>query len=124
MFMEAFTRDDYFICSKIPPTYQTYKKATTMIKSSVKAVNLGYLDCMLLLWPGSFRGGKVGDPADPVNITNRTETWKALEEAVEDGQLMSAGVSNFTASQLEKLLSVSSLKPVMNQIETHPLHFD
>ena len=53
-----------------------------MIKASNKAVDLGYLDCMLLLWPGSFKGGKVGPNDDPANIENRHETWKALEEAV------------------------------------------
>ena len=37
---------------------------------------------------------------------------------------MAAGVSNFQTRHLERLMTVSSLKPVMNQIETHPLYFD
>lgn len=55
MFMNAFTREDYFVCSKVPPGFQNYKSAGRLIKNSVKAVDLGYLDCMLLLWPGTFK---------------------------------------------------------------------
>ena len=53
MFMNGYTREDYFICSKIPPGFLEYKKAKQIIKSSNKQVGLGYLDCMLLLWPGT-----------------------------------------------------------------------
>ena len=49
-----------------------------MISASVKSVNLGPLDCMLLLWPGT----NMVDPKDEVNIKNRNEVWKALEEEV------------------------------------------
>ena len=51
--MNAFCREDYFICSKIPPAKKKKKRAGGLIKASVKAVNQGYLDCMLLLWPGT-----------------------------------------------------------------------
>ena len=114
MFMRSYARDEYFICSKIPPAYQTYKRAVTMIKNSNKSVDLGYLDCMLLLWPGSFKAGKVGAIDDPINIENRHETWKALEEAVAEGTILSAGVSNFTVKHLEDLMKYSDLKPIMN----------
>jgi len=114
MFMRSYARDEYFVCSKIPPAYQTYKRAVTMIKNSNKSVDLGYLDCMLLLWPGSFKAGKVGAIDDPINIENRHETWKALEEAVAEGTILSAGVSNFTAKHLEDLMKYSDLKPIMN----------
>jgi len=76
----------------------------------VKAVDLGYLDCMLLLWPGTFKV----EEQDPKNIENRHGVWKALEEAVDDGQLMGAGVSNFQVRHLEGLLKNSDMKPIMN----------
>jgi diketogulonate reductase-like aldo/keto reductase len=52
-FMRAFPRTEYFVCSKIPPGFANYKKAPTIIASSVKSVGIDYLDCMLLLWPGT-----------------------------------------------------------------------
>ena len=57
-FMRAFTRADFFISSKIPPSYMEFKKAQTIIKSSVKAVDLGYLDCMMVLWPGNLKASE------------------------------------------------------------------
>lgn len=45
------------------------------------------------------------------------EAWKFLEKAVEDGLAKSIGVSNFAKADLEKLLKVAKIKPVVNQIE-------
>ena len=118
--MNAFTRQDYFVCSKIPPGFATYQKAPNIIKASNKSVDLGYLDCMLLLWPGTQKA----DENDPINIENRHGCWSALEEAVEAGSIMGAGVSNFQVRHLEKLMEYSKMKPIMNQIEVHPLYFD
>ena len=121
--MNAWTREDYFICSKIPPAFINGKRAGPLIDASVKAVNQGYLDCMLLLWPGSFGAKKLED-SDPQNIQNRHECWKVLEEKVEQKLLKGAGVSNFQTRHLEALMSFSDLKPILNQIECHPLYID
>ena len=78
-FMRATPRQEYFVCSKIPPGFATAKKAPTIIASSVRSVGLEFLDCMLLLWPGTQQA----DEDDPINIENRHGCWKALEEAVD-----------------------------------------
>jgi hypothetical protein len=39
MFMNAWTREDYFICSKIPPAFINAKRAGPLVDASVKAVN-------------------------------------------------------------------------------------
>mmetsp|Transcript_6766 Transcript_6766/g.11364 ORF Transcript_6766/g.11364 Transcript_6766/m.11364 type:complete len:90 (+) Transcript_6766:249-518(+) len=89
--MNAIPRADYYVCSKIPPGFQNFKKAKNIIKASVKAVDLGPLDCMLLLWPGTMKV----DEKDEKNVQDRHEVWQALEEAVNEGELLGAGVSNF-----------------------------
>ena len=118
--MNAFTREDYFICSKIPPAFCNEKRAGGLIKASVKAVNQGYLDCMLLLWPGTQKI----DEKDQLNIDNRHGCWKVMEEHVEQGLIKGAGVSNFQTRHLEKLMQFSNMKPILNQIEVHPLYLD
>ena len=50
------------------------------------------------------------------------ETWRAMEQLVEDGLVKSIGVANFTAPMLIDLLSYAKIKPAINQIELHPLH--
>lgn len=44
------------------------------------------------------------------------ETWKAMEEMVENGLTKSIGVSNFNKRQIEDILSVATIKPVNNQV--------
>lgn len=43
-----------------------------------------------------------------------------MEALVEKGLVRSIGVSNFNSEQLTRLLSVCSIKPVVNQIEVSP----
>ncbi|WVR05864.1 hypothetical protein IAU60_002890 [Kwoniella sp. DSM 27419] len=48
--------------------------------------------------------------------------WAILEDLVQDGTLegVSLGVSNFRPQDLEEVLSVAKIKPVVNQLEFHP----
>lgn len=48
------------------------------------------------------------------------DTWRAMEALVEKGLVRSIGVSNFNSEQLGRLLSASTIKPVMNQVEVSP----
>ncbi|VDO82058.1 unnamed protein product [Soboliphyme baturini] len=48
-----------------------------------------------------------------------TETWSALEHAVNNGKVNSIGVSNFNPDQIERLLKCSHA-PSVNQVECHP----
>lgn len=85
------------------------KKLTGESKASQKDRTLGYIDLMLVHSPQSNREKRLG-------------TWKALQEAVDAGQIKSIGVSNYGIHHLEELLSWEGLtvKPSINQIELHP----
>lgn len=48
------------------------------------------------------------------------DTWKAMEELVKTGKVRSLGVSNFNSTQLDRVISAATIKPVVNQIECHP----
>ena len=64
------------------------------------------------------------DPKDAKNIENRHDSWKALEEFVVSGQIKSIGVANFKPRHLDKLLDIAYIKPVVNQIELHPMYVE
>ena len=76
--MKGYSRLDFFITSKIQPGFQEYSKAKKIIEQSNKSVNLGYLDCVLLLWPGTSSNHP--NEKDSINITNRHDCWRALED--------------------------------------------
>lgn len=43
-----------------------------------------------------------------------------MEECVKLGLTKSIGLSNFNSQQIDRILSIAQIKPVMNQIECHP----
>jgi len=49
-----------------------------------------------------------------------SETWEAMEKAVDIGLVKHIGVSNFGKKNLERLISTSKIKPELNQVESHP----
>ena len=60
----------------------SYDATRKSIKTSIKECGLGYIDLYLMHAP---YGGK----------KKRLECWKAVEDAIEDGEVRMGGVSNF-----------------------------
>jgi len=79
-------------------------------------LGLEYLDLVLIHWPTSL-AGEAGE-------AGRLDTWKALEEFKAAGKVKSIGVSNFLPRHLESMLTKIKEKPVINQIEIHPLYIE
>lgn len=44
------------------------------------------------------------------------DTWKALENLVQEEMVRSIGLSNFNKKQIERILLVCTIKPVNNQV--------
>lgn len=98
-------REDLFITSKLWVQDHGYDKAKSAFQRTLDRLQLDYLDMYLLHWPfGNFLGA-----------------WKALEELYHEGKIKAIGVCNFTVEKLEELKENSTVIPVVNQIELHPL---
>lgn len=74
-------REDIHFTSKLASN-TSYDAARKSIKQSVEHSGLGYIDLFLLHSP---YGGKA----------KRLECWKAVEDAIEEGEVKTGGVSNF-----------------------------
>ena len=105
-------RNEIFIITKIFKGDNTYEKAKKSIENSLKKLKMDYIDMVLIHWP------EVEKSEDRIN------TWKALEESVEEKKVRMIGVSNFCKIHLEQILNNCKIKPVVNQIEYNPIYID
>ncbi len=96
-------RDKLFVTTKISAPYDSYKGTIISINKSLREMNLDYLDLVLVHGP----------------YENTIEIYEALEEAVKSGKIRSAGVSNFSSSQINSLRKQTELIPAVNQCECH-----
>jgi len=100
------SREELFVTSKVWNADQGYDTTLQAFETSLNKLGLEYLDLYLIHWPVQ---GKYKD------------TWKALEKLYKDGKIRAIGVSNFQVHHLEDLIADAEVKPMVNQIEFHPL---
>ena len=97
------TREEIFITSKIMPS--TYNSPDKAIEDSIKNLNVGYVDLMLIHQPGY----------------NDEEVYKALERGVKAGKIRSIGISNYyTPSDFDRIKNIAEIIPAIIQNENHP----
>jgi diketogulonate reductase-like aldo/keto reductase len=102
-------RSKLFITTKIPgdPAYVgTDDLVHQNVTNSLKALNTSVIDLYLIHRPWD-------------DLTDVIRVWRALEDEVKSGRLRSIGVSNFNNDQLQYLLDHTTIKPAVNQIESH-----
>ena len=96
-------REELFITTKIWIANAGYEKAKASIAESLRKLKTGYIDLLLIHQPFSDYYG----------------TWRAMEEAYENGQLRAIGVANFYPDRLIDLCQFAEIAPMVNQVETH-----
>ena len=105
-------RNEIMLTTKILPQDMTYNKAKLSIEKTLTDFKVDYIDIALIHWPHVQK------------VQDRLDVWKLLEEFVTQGKIKSIGVSNFLVEHLEHLINNCKIKPVLNQIECHPLYYD
>ena len=101
------TREELFITSKMwVQDMENYEMASAAIDSSLKKLNLEYLDLYLLHQA----------------MKDYFSAWRAMEDAYKAGKLHAIGVSNFYPHVLTNFCETVSIPPMVNQIETHPFY--
>jgi len=83
--------------------------------ASKEKLGLGYVDLLLMHWPGSFDHDDAGFAREA-----RVAIWETFESLLERGDAQAIGVCNFTQSHLQDLLDAGRSVPMVNQTELHP----
>ena len=99
-------RKDIFLTTKVWIEHYGYEEAKASVLDSMRKLHSDYLDLCLLHQPFADYYG----------------AWRALEELYEEGKIRAIGVSNFYSDRLVDLYSFARIKPMVNQVEVHPLH--
>jgi diketogulonate reductase-like aldo/keto reductase len=108
------------------PELSAYQGVKDMLYQSLQDLGLGYVDMLLLHWPGMFdlpdrfAPDFTFSPVSPeLAAEKRRDMWRACEDLYAQGVVRAVGVSNFHIKHLESLAE-ASVSPMMNQIEIHP----
>jgi diketogulonate reductase-like aldo/keto reductase len=97
-------REEVFITTKFYPAQQD---AEAEARRSLERLGVDQLDLYIIHWP---QGGP-------------TWAWPGMEGARERGYARSIGVSNFSVSELDELMSVARTPPVVNQVQFSPFEY-
>ncbi|MDR4533874.1 aldo/keto reductase [Glutamicibacter sp. PS] len=100
-------REEIFVTTKVWNADQGYEQTLAAMDASLERLGLDYVDLYLIHWLQPKQGKYV-------------DTWKALIELQKGGKAKSIGVCNFTIEALDELYAETGVRPVINQVETHP----
>ncbi|MBE5732558.1 MAG: aldo/keto reductase [Clostridiales bacterium] len=106
-------REKLFVTTKIWNSEQGTVLSKKSIENSLKNLDLGYIDLMLIHWPIP-----VGHEHDYQTLNK--QTFEVMAEYREKGLIKHLGVSNFLVNHLKEIEQNTGIRPEINQIEMHP----
>lgn len=106
-------REDFFLTSKAWKDEMGYEEVKAAFARSLERLGTDYLDLYLIHWPRPDRG-------TPNWEQLCQDTWRALEELYQAGQVRAIGLSNFLPHHIEVIQQSCTVTPMVDQIEFHP----
>ncbi len=100
-------REELFITTKLWNEDHGYDQTLRAFEASLQRLGLNYLDLYLIHWPVPARG-------------LYADSWRALNELLEEGSVRAIGVSNFEPDHIDAVIEATGTTPAVNQIELHP----
>lgn len=98
-------RSEVFITGKIWNSHIRTGQTLEAFDQILKNLDTDYLDLCLLHWP----------------VEGKEAAWETLVRLYEEKRIRAIGVSNFHAQHLNDLLQSTGVKPMLDQVESHPL---
>ena len=99
-------REELFLTSKLNRPYRSYQKALSGVEQSLNELQTDYLDLYLVHEP----------------YRECEDMYAALQDCYNDGKVRAIGVSNFNFPLFQNLARQASVKPAVNQVESHVYH--
>ncbi len=103
-------REEIFITTKLESHIKEFDQTLAAFDASIKALGVDYIDLFLIHapWPWS----NMGQDCSEGNV----QAFKAMEQLYYEGRVRAIGVSNFSPSDLDYILTHCDTIPHVNQI--------
>ncbi|KAI3734174.1 hypothetical protein L6452_13638 [Arctium lappa] len=117
------SREELFITTKLWGNSAEGHLVLPAIKQSLRNLELDYVDLYLIHWPLKLTQEelKIPIPKECIFPINIKDVWEAMEECQNLGLTKSIGVSNFSPTRIQDILSFAKIPPAINQVEMNPL---
>jgi alcohol dehydrogenase (NADP+) len=122
----GIAREQVFITTKLWNTNHRPERVEPAFEASRKKLRLEYLDLYLMHTPFAFQPGEEQDPRDEHGHVaydhgvTLLETWRSMEQLVDQGSCRAIGLSDITLDELLPLHAAARIKPAVIQVESHP----
>ncbi|XP_069679218.1 1,5-anhydro-D-fructose reductase-like isoform X4 [Periplaneta americana] len=119
---DTVKREELFVTNKLWCSYNREDLVVPNCKKTLEAMGLDYLDLYLIHFPTALKEGDHFLPKDEndkiiYSDADYVDTWRGMEKCVELGLVKSIGLSNFNSQQIDRVLEIATIKPVVNQIQ-------
>lgn len=105
-------REQFIVASKIWIDEMGYENTKAALQRSLSRLQTDYLDLYMIHWPRANESDENWKERD-------LDTWRAMEELVQEGKVKAIGLSNFLPHHVDNILQHCKIKPVVNQLEAH-----
>ena len=99
-------REEIFLTTKVWLEHYGYEQTKAAVLESMQKLRTDYLDLVLLHQPFADYYG----------------AYRALEDLYDVGKIRAIGISNFYPDRMVDIASFARIRPMVNQVEVHPLH--
>lgn len=108
----GISRESFILASKAWTDEMGYEEVKAALERSLNRLQTTYLDFYLIHWPKNSENDANWKPCCQ-------ETWRAMEELVEQGKIKAIGLSNFLPHHLDVIMEKARIMPAVNQLELH-----
>src|ERR1700722_2461973 len=119
-------RQDVFVITKLWNTNHRPERVKPAFETSLKKLQLDFVDLYLIHTPFAFQPGDDQDPRDANgNViydkgVTLLDTWRAMEGLVSEGKCKAIGISDVSLAQVQDIVKNAKIKPAVVHVESHP----